>query len=244
MMETKISCIIVDDEPIAREGLESYITDIDFLELKGTAKNVSAATKLLSDHQIDLMFLDIEMPGITGIDFLKTHRPATKTILTTAFSEYALQGYELEILDYLLKPISFSRFYQACMKAKRLMEQQITAPELIKADYFFVKNNKKFEPILISEILYIEALQNYAIIYSKSKKSIVYISLKEIEQTCCPPHFIKVHKSFIVAINHIDYLTREHVVIENKTIPIGRAYAHHLFNDVIANRLLRRKNNN
>jgi DNA-binding LytR/AlgR family response regulator len=164
----KWKCIIVDDEPVARKLLEEYITDVDFLQFVGKAENPLRATALLNEDSINLMFLDINMPKMNGIEFLKTSSSLPPTIMTTAYSEYALEGFELDVLDYLVKPFSFERFLKACNRAKdylQLLQKNEAAPNEA-ADYFFVKCNGTIEKILYQELILVEAKQNYVILHN------------------------------------------------------------------------------
>ncbi len=238
-MNSKLRCIIVDDESLAQQGLQEHIEAIDFLELAGTADDVEEALKLLKSSQIDLMFLDIQMPGINGIDFLKTVKILPKTILTTAYPEYALESYELDVVDYLLKPISFDRFYKSCKKAKEIIYgNKITDP--VNNESFFIKSNKKFEVIQINDILFIEALQNYIIIHTHHKKSVAYLSLKDIVKSLPPALFIQVHKSYIVSVKHIASVSKEEINISGHSIPVGRSYSDSLFKEIVSGKLIKK----
>jgi len=171
----KINCIIIDDEPLARKGLKEYITDVDFLNLIGEYDNPLKATEQISKGEIQLLFLDIQMPKITGLDFFKTLQQAPPVIFTTAYPQYALDGFELNALDYLVKPISFDRFLKAAMRAKEFYEiSQVNAEEAkqatVQQDYFFIKADNKLVKIQFDEILYVEALQNYVVIHTTDKK--------------------------------------------------------------------------
>jgi len=238
-METKLKCIIVDDEALAREGLQEYVEEIDFLELIGVAEDVEEAQKLLQNTTIDVMFLDIQMPKMSGIEFLKSAKNFPKTILTTAYSDYALESYELDVVDYLLKPISFNRFYKSCKKAKEILSGKNSTVSQ-NEDSFFIKSNKKYEVVQVSEILFIEALQNYIVIHTIQKRIVAYLSLKEIQQKLPPTHFIQVHKSYIVAKQHIDTITKEEITIKEHHIPIGRSYSDFLFKEVVSAKLIKK----
>jgi DNA-binding LytR/AlgR family response regulator len=179
-----ISCIIIDDEPLARKGLKEYINDVDFLKLAGEFDTPLKATKIIGDGTLQLIFLDIQMPKITGLEFFKTLQHAPPVIFTTAYPQYALDGFELNALDYLVKPISFERFLKAVMKAKEYYEvRQKNLSEASKQnqkeDFFFIKADNKLVKIFFEEILFVEALQNYVAIQTKSKKFISYLTFKE-----------------------------------------------------------------
>jgi two-component system LytT family response regulator len=177
----KIKCIIIDDEPLARKGLTEYVTDTGFLELAGECENPLEASSLFKSHKIDLMFLDIQMPKINGIEYLKTLKNPPLTIITTAYQEYALQGYELDVIDYLLKPIPFERFLKSANKAREFLE--MSSHDNFQGDereYFFVKCERIFEKIFFKDIFFIQAMQNYVEIYLHDKKYITHLTLKSV----------------------------------------------------------------
>lgn len=220
-----INCLIVDDEPIARNGLLEYIDQVEFLYPAAVCKNAIEASLALQNHHIDLAFLDIQMPKITGIDFLKNLQQPPLVIFTTAFPEYAIEGYELNVLDYLLKPISFERFFKAVVKAQVQLNLQASRQEVTSTgSYFFIKSNQKIEKIFIEDILYIEALSNYVILHTKNKKHIVYMSFKGIESQLPAHLFLKIHKSFIVAINAIQTIDNNEVMLADHVLPISKSY--------------------
>jgi DNA-binding LytR/AlgR family response regulator len=198
----KINCIIIDDEPLARKGLKEYIADIEFLHLIGEFDNPLKATELISRGEVQLIFLDIQMPKITGIDFFKTLTKAPPVIFSTAYPQYALEGFELNALDYLVKPVSFDRFFKAALKAKEyyeIREKNITEANNLSPNYFFIKADNKLVKLLFGDILFVEALQNYVVIHTKDKKYITYLTFKSVEEYLPADKFIKTHKSFIVA---------------------------------------------
>src|SRR5689334_13036362 len=171
----KINCIIIDDEPLARKGLKEYIADVEFLHLLGEFDNPLKATEMLSNEEVHLLFLDIQMPKITGLDFLKTLQHAPPVIFTTAFPQFALEGFELNALDYLVKPISFDRFLKSAMRAKEFYEVRQknnteVAASTATAEYFFIKSDNKLVKIAYDDILFAEALQNYVVIHTTDKK--------------------------------------------------------------------------
>lgn len=220
-----INCLVVDDEPIARNGILEYIEQIDFLYAVAVCKNAIEASSALQNNSVDLVFLDIQMPKITGIDFLKNLANPPLVIFTTAFPEYAIEGYELNVLDYLLKPISFERFFKAVVKAQaylNLTSKPGTAT--IVEPYFFIKSNQKLEKIIIEDILYIEALSNYVILHTRNKKHIVYMSFKGIESQLPAHLFLKIHKSFIVAVNAIQTIDNNELVLADHILPISKSY--------------------
>jgi DNA-binding LytR/AlgR family response regulator len=238
----KINCIIIDDEPLARKGLKEYVTEVDFLELKGESENTGAAETLMSKGNIDLMFLDIQMPKVTGINFLKGLKNPPMVIFTTAYSEYALQGYELDVLDYLVKPISFERFLKACNKAKDFYAlKQVNTKALPKTDeYFFIRCEDRLEKIQYDELLYIEAMENYVIFYTLKDKLVSYLTLKSVEGYLPADKFLRVHKSFIVAIPKIESIDGADIVIKDKSIPISRTFKDEVMNKLVTGRFLKR----
>jgi len=235
----KLNCIIVDDEPVARKLLEEYIQDVDFLELKGKAENPLKANTLLDNNEINLMFLDINMPRLSGIEFLRTSRVLPLTIMTTAYAEYAVEGFELDVLDYLVKPISFPRFLKAVTKAKEHMEaRRIHIPE--SNDHIFIKADNRIVKILFGDILYVEALQNYICIHTPGKKFISYLTFKSIEESLPKDLFLKVHKSYIVQLAKVEAIEGNQLQVSQFTIPISRNNKEDVLQKLIAGKFLKR----
>ncbi len=225
----KYSCLIVDDEQLARKLLEEYITKIPALELKGKCKNPLEAMEIMQSEQIDILLLDIQMPELTGVEFLKSmqHRPVT--IFTTAYSEYALEGYELDVVDYLVKPFPLERFIRAVNKAIDHIELKHNAAESaqrkgIEEGFVLLHADHKIYKVKLSEIQYIEGLKEYVSYYTREKRIIVLQSLKSIEESLPSDKFIRVHRSYIVPIDKIKTLDGNQVLIGDKLIPIGRSY--------------------
>lgn len=239
-----IRCIIIDDEPLARKGLREYISDVDFLQLEAEVDTPLKATKLLSDGNIQLIFLDIQMPKITGLDFFKTLHLAPPVIFTTAYPQYALDGFELNALDYLVKPISFERFLKAAMKAKEYYEVRAKNSSEIKAsgkeDFFFIKADNKLMKIFFDDILYVEALQNYVSIHTKTKKYITYLTFKSIEEYLPSDQFIKTHKSFVVSASKIDNIDGNDIRIGEYHVPISRTSKDEVMEKLLKGRFLKR----
>ncbi|HEY9001922.1 MAG TPA: LytTR family DNA-binding domain-containing protein [Mucilaginibacter sp.] len=219
-----INCLIVDDEPIARQGILEYIDQVEFLHAAAVCKNAIEASSALQNNHIDLVFLDIQMPKITGIDFLKNLSNPPLVIFTTAFPEYAIEGYELNVMDYLLKPISFERFFKAVLKVQAYLSLRLRHEVTQVENYFFIKSNQKIEKVLIEDILYVEALSNYVILYTKNKKHIVYMSFKGMESQLPEGLFIKIHKSYIVAVNAIQTIDNNEVILADHILPISKSY--------------------
>jgi len=219
----KLNCLIIDDEPLARKGLKEYVGDVDFLNLAGEYESPLKAVEKLNEETIHLLFLDIQMPKINGIDFFKTLQHAPPVIFTTAYPQYALDGFDVNALDYLVKPISFDRFLKAVMKAKEFYEvRQQNSSNETAGEYFFIKADNRLVKIAFADILYTEALQNYVTIHTVEKKYITYLTFKSIEEYLPVDKFIKTHKSYIVAAAKIDSIEGNDIRIGNTHIPISR----------------------
>jgi DNA-binding LytR/AlgR family response regulator len=237
-MSDKIKCIVTDDEPFARKGLQGYIEQIDFLELTGVCENALELNSLLKKAPADLLFLDIEMPYVTGIDFLKNITDAPKVIFTTAYEKYALQGFELEVLDYLLKPISFERFLRAANKAFDYFSGQQTPA--VGEDYIFVKADSRLEKIHFADILFVEALENYVAIYTREKKVITHLTLKMIQEKLPQGSFIQPHKSYVVAIGKINSIEGNILHVLHHQVPISKYQKEEIMEKIVNSKLLKR----
>ncbi len=213
-----ISCIITDDEPLARKGLQGYIGKIDFLDLKGVCEDAIQLNNLLKQAPVDLLFLDIEMPYVSGIDFLMNTVSPPKVIFTTAYEQYAIKGYELDVLDYLLKPISFDRFMKAANKA---FDYFNTNQEPAN-QYLFVKVDSKLEKVNFSEILLVEAMENYVGIYLTGKKLITHSTLKALQEKLPAQDFLQPHKSYLINLNHIKSIEGNMLHIGDYQVPISK----------------------
>lgn len=221
------NCLILEDEPLAAEVLEDYIAQIPFLKLVAKCNNAITALQVLKKEKIDLLFLDIHLPRIKGIDFIKTLPEAPKVIITSAYEEYALQGYELNVVDYLLKPIEFSRFLMAVNKLKQTSDIPRAThplPNPSERPYLFFNVSKKKVKMFLDEILYIESIREYIRIISADKAILTKFPLGDIEDLLERNHFLRVHRSFIVSKNKIDAFSATDVEIKGKQIPIGRSY--------------------
>jgi len=238
----KINSIIIDDEPLARKGLKEYIADVDFLQLTGEFDNPLKAADIVSEGQVQLLFLDIQMPKITGLDFFKTLQHAPPVIFTTAYPQYALEGFNLNALDYLVKPISFDRFLQAALKAKEYYELRTKNNSIPEASgkYFFIKSDSKLVKIFFDDILFVEAVQNYVNIYTADKKYITYLTFKSVEEYLPVNDFIKTHKSYIVPIKKVESIESNEVKIGTHHIPISRNLKDDVMEKLLRNRFLKR----
>lgn len=236
----KLNCLVIDDEPVARKGMAEYVKDVDFLHLVALCENPLKAVTHLEEKSIDLIFLDIQMPRLSGIEFLKSLKYPPLTIFTTAHPGYALEGYTLDVIDYLVKPIPFDRFLRASKKAHEIFLLRKKADTSVTLDYFFVKCNTKFEKVFFSDVQYIEGLQNYIIIHTRNQKLITYLTLSGVEQQLPPQQFLKVHKSFIVGLAHVKSLEANEILIGDARIPISRNLKDDVTNRIIGNRLFKR----
>lgn len=231
---TPYSCIIVEDEPLARNLLSAYISKVPRLELKKAFSNALDALEYLRENNVDVLFSDIQMPEVTGITLLKLLKTKPLIILTTAYSEYALEGYELEVYDYLLKPISFERFLKAVEKGIARLDgnknQSIVTTVVQEAtpvpdqDFIFVKDGTKLIKVNLSDIFYIEGLKDYVCIYTPQKKIVTLQTMKSLESSLPSERFVRVHNSFIVALAAIEEIEKDRLVINKTTIPISDTY--------------------
>jgi len=238
----KLNCLIIDDEPFARKGLEEHIQEIEFLHCVASCENALKASTYLNEQKIDLLYLDIHMPKVTGIDFLKTLKNPPLTILTTAYSNYALEGYTLDVIDYLVKPITFERFLKASQKAMDFFQLKARAASHhdSQADYFFVRCERKFEKVFFRDVSYVEGLQNYAVIHVADRKLITYITLTSLEHQLPKDQFLKVHKSFLISVLHIKAIESDEIILENARIPISRNLRDQVVHQILGNSLFKR----
>jgi DNA-binding LytR/AlgR family response regulator len=238
----KLKCIIIEDEPVARKVLQEFIDEIDYLELKGFAENPLKAMPLLDEHDIDIIFLDINMPKINGIDFLKSFKTNAHIIITTAYPVYAVEAYGLDVLDYLVKPVSFERFLKACNKVKERSETKNTGPANANqsTDHFFIKCENQIEKVFYNDLLYAEAMMNYVMLYTTGKKMMVYITMKGLEEQLPAETFIKVHKSFIVNISKIKSIEGNILHVGNEKIAVSQNLREKVINDIIKDKMIKR----
>ncbi|MBT31506.1 MAG: DNA-binding response regulator [Thalassobius sp.] len=238
----KIKCLVIDDEFPARKGLEDYINDVSFLELVGLCENALIANEIIQTQQIDLIFLDINMPKLNGLDFLKSLDSPPLTIFTTAYREFAIESYDLKAVDYLVKPIPFSRFMTAVNKAKELIELKNSNTKTSNENHFFIKEDGNLVKILFKDILFIEAMHDYVKItmQNTSNPHVALISLKSIEQQLPSDAFIRVHKSFIIAIEKVDRIEGSLLHIREKVIPIAKNLKEKVLNTIVGDKLWKR----
>lgn len=238
-----MNCIIVDDEPLAREAIRMLIEQTGLLELAGSFNNADAAGKFLSENPVDLVFLDIQMPGTNGIEFARTIAKETFVIFTTAFSEFAIDSYEVDAIDYLIKPIKFERFQKAVEKAQSYhnllrADSLKNNIETVTDDYFFVKADRKIFKVHFNTILFIEGLKDYVVMHTENQKIITAMNIKTIHDQLPKQLFVRVSKSYVINTGHIESIDNNTVYIGKHEIPIGNIYRDYFFNEFVTKKML------
>ncbi|HRG08713.1 MAG TPA: LytTR family DNA-binding domain-containing protein [Cyclobacteriaceae bacterium] len=241
-----MTCLIIDDEPLAREAIQLLVGKIKDLDLLESYSSANAAAKFLEEHTVDLIFLDIQMPGTNGIDFAKTIPAKTLVIFTTAFSEFALNSYEVDAIDYLIKPVRFDRFQKAVNKAQaylKLLAVDYTTNniETVASDYFFVKADRKTFKVFFKDILYIEGLKDYVILHTAEGKIITAMNIKTIHEQLPQKLFVRTSKSYIINTQHITSFDNNTVYINSHEIPIGNVYRSYFFDEFVAKKIVGRR---
>lgn len=231
---TMLNCLVIDDEPLAIILLKDHISRVSFLHLTGTFTNPLEALISLNKKPVDLIFLDIQMPQLNGVQFMELLNHRAMVVITSAYQEYAIEGFEHNVIDYLLKPISFERFYRAVEKAydTRHPHAAINSHETIfqtKAGYIFIKVENKMVRVELDDIIYIEGLKNYVSIFTKTQRIITLQVMKQLEDILPSGRFVRVHKSFIIALDKIHSIERQEIYLKDKIIPIGNTYADHFY---------------
>jgi len=227
-----LKCIIIEDEVLAQDVIKSHLARINTLELAGVYRNAPEAEAALKGGDIDIMFLDIRLPGMSGLQFLRGLKDPPLVVLTTAYAEYALESYEFNVIDYLLKPISFERFSRAVNKILdgRLFTAAAKEAYLYADDHIFVRSNSKFFRVNFSEILYIQGMRDYLKIYTPDYALVTRQTMNELEKTLPPRHFIRVHKSYIISLKNIRSIYGNTIELGKATIPIGVNYKESVMN--------------
>lgn len=232
-----MNCIIVDDEPLAREAIELLVKEVPFLNLLKTFNNAASASEFMKGCVVDLIFLDIQMPGITGIEFAKTISKRTLIIFTTAYSEFALDSYEVDAIDYLIKPVELDRFKKAADKAlayhSLLLQEEKENIETAEAGYFFVKSERRYFKVNFEDILFIEGLKDYVIIQLDEQRIITRMNLKTIHDLLPKSKFMRVNKSYIVNTDHIESFDNNDIFIKTYEIGIGNSYRDFFFEEFV-----------
>jgi len=235
-----LKSLIIDDEEIARMGLERYCRDIPFVRIEKICSSAYEALAVLHEKPIDLVFLDIQMPKLNGLDFLKSLASPPLIIMTTAYPDFALEGFELDVIDYIVKPFSFERFLKACTKAKEYFELKSGHNNPGDAGYFYIKADGKIEKIRTGEILFVEAMENYVYVHTAKRKYLTLISLKNVEKHLTGDQFIKVQKSFLVAMDKIESVDKNGIIIGEHKVPISRKWRAKILNTIVANKMVKR----
>jgi DNA-binding LytR/AlgR family response regulator len=221
---SKINCIIIEDEPLAARVLQDYIAQVPFLALQGTFRDAILATEYLHDHPADLIFLDIHLPKLKGMAFLKTLKHPPAVIITTAYHQYAVEGFEMNVTDYLMKPIEFERFLVAVNKVQGAQKEQRAAVENMEKDHLFLSVQKKKVKVLFADILYVESQREYIRIVTVKGEFLSKLGTHEIESMLPRRGFRRIHRSYIVSLDKIDSYTAEGVEVRGTFIPVGRGY--------------------
>ncbi len=233
----KINCITIDDEPLALQKMHDYVLRVGYLNLLAEFDNAIEAMEFLKNEKVDLVFLDIQMDEFTGIQMLETMTEKPKVIFTTAYHEYAIKGYELDVCDYLLKPISFQRFLKACEKAHQSIAGEnnthsIETPPSGNAKnetYFFVKNGNLTQKVNFKDILFVEGMKDYLRIWTQDEKIMTLLNFKKLEEALPSDRFVRIHKSYLISLDKIESIERMHVIINNQRLSIGETYRRDFF---------------
>ncbi|KFF09794.1 chemotaxis protein CheY [Chryseobacterium soli] len=226
----EIKCVITDDEPLARKGLKGYIEKIGFLSLVGECEDALQLSAELKNQSVDLIFLDIEMPDMTGLELLNTIENSPKVIIVSAYEQYALKGYEFNVVDYLLKPVSFERFFKSVNKVYEIFQREQKAD---KREYLFVKSGKQLKKIQIKDLLFIESMENYVIIHTLNSKEIVNTTLKKMMERLPEDIFLQVHRCYIVNLNHVIAIDGNILKVDSHQIPVARSFRDTLINRIV-----------
>ena len=234
---TKMKCIVVDDESIAIEGVLNYVEKLDFIDIVATPSSAIEAGNLLKAEEIDLMFLDINMPHLSGLDFLESLDAAPLVILTTAYSEYALDGYRLNVVDYLLKPFGFNRFFRAATKAKDIFTSRLSTGPNHNAG-LFVRQGAKFRRIGPEQILYAEGMQNYVKLHLEDETIVIHQTMSSLESMLPPSQFFRIHRSYLVNTGHISSVSGNRVFIQHVELPISAQRMDFFLNDIVFKNLI------
>jgi DNA-binding LytR/AlgR family response regulator len=237
-----LNCVIIDDEPIARKLLQEYIEETNFLVLVGTAENPLKATNLVSELKVDLIFLDVNMPKMNGFQFLRSAVNLPMVIMTTAYGQYALDGFEMAVVDYLVKPFSLERFLKATQKAlelKLLKQKQAPAIKNDPED-IYVKCDGKIERVIYDELIYVESMSNYVTLYTSHKKLIVYLTMKGIQEKLPADRFLQVHKSYLINTNKISNIEARMIMLGDVKISIGLSFYDEVMDKLLKGKFLKR----
>lgn len=231
----QIKCVITDDEPTACEGLQRYVEKVDFLSLMAVCEDAMQLNTLLQTEQPDLLFLDIEMPYLSGLDLLASLAHPPHVIITSAYEKYALKGYELDVVDYLLKPISFERFLKAVNKVHNLLQQEEHLEE--SDDFIFVRSGRQMHKVFLKDIRVVEGLENYVCIYTENSKLLVRSTMKHMIEALPQGTFLQVHKSYLINQKKIDKIDGNRIIVGQHAIPVARNFREEVFARILKNTL-------
>jgi DNA-binding LytR/AlgR family response regulator len=236
-MNGKTKCLIVDDEPLGVELIEKHLSNIETMRLVTSCNNAMKAYEVLNSQQIDLMFLDIQMPLITGLDFLRNLKNPPKVIITTAFRNYAIEGYELDVIDYLLKPITFNRFLKAVEKYYQYVSRgHEVSNHSTEPNFIYLKSNKKNHKIYTADILYVESIKDYIQVHLRDAKLVMKLTMSEVEVMLTSKAFLRIHRSYLINIEKITAFTATDIEINKIELPIGSSYKQFVLSVLSANR--------
>lgn len=240
IVPSKLRCLVVDDESIAIKGIENYISKLDFLDVADSCSSALEAAEILKKKEIDLMFLDINMPHLSGLEFLESLNKPPLTIITTAYSEYALDGFRLHVVDYLMKPIAFQRFFQAVSKAQNIFRSQVILQNEHEGSItnMYVRQGDAFQRIAWEDILYAEGMQNYVKLYFADKVLTIHQTMASLEEILPKDYFFRIHRSYLINISHIYKISGGQVCINENYLPIAKPRREELLNSVVYNNLI------
>lgn len=233
-----LKCLIVDDEPVAIKGVVNFINQLDFLEVADTCTSALKAAELLKAKDIDLMFLDINMPMLSGLDFLESLDKSPLTVLTTAYSEHALEGFRLNVVDYLMKPLEFQRFFQAANKALDLFQSQMVQNKEAADSAMYIRQGDTFRRIVWEDILFVEGMQNYLKLHFQDKTFIIHQTMISLEEMLPKDSFFRIHQSYLINVRKIDAISGGRVFIDGKQLPVSRQRKEELLKSVVYNKLI------
>jgi len=234
-----LKCLVVDDESFAIEGIVNHIKKLNFLEVVETCPSALEAREVLRQKEVDLMFLDINMPDLSGLEFLESLDQPPLTIFTTAYSEYALEGFRLNVVDYLLKPIGFQRFFQAVEKALATFQSRLTgSKEDGQTSEMYIRQGDSFIKIIWDEILFVESMQNYLKLHFEDKSFVIHQTMSSLEELLPKEAFFRIHKSYLVNVSHIDLISGGRVFVHGKELPLSKHRKDELLNSVVLKKLI------
>lgn len=239
-----MKCIIVDDEPLAREGMELNVEDLSYLKLMGKFGTAMDAFNFLNENEVDLIFLDIQMPGMTGLDFIRSLKKKPMIILCTAYPQYALEGFELDVIDYLVKPMRLQRFVQAVSKAKEIYDLKNKANKIeptVNEEDIFIRADRKFIRIFFKDIKYIKGMKDYVQIITEKEKYMTAMNIKTTNEQLPDNQFVRINKSYIINSDYIDSIGQDFVMVSGDEIPLGRTYKESFIKRFVKGKLIERK---